>query len=101
MRSKTYQTRWAEKKKDLEKPEWYMNNSLFLLSFNLTNNPLSVPHNSYITNGGCRFILLEEEVVQVFGEDGLEHLGNEALNCLKKFMCIRTETIHYVVVSLV
>ena len=23
MRSKTYQNRWAEKKKDLEKPEWY------------------------------------------------------------------------------
>lgn len=23
MRSKTYQIRWAEKKKDLEKPAWY------------------------------------------------------------------------------
>lgn len=47
----------------------------------------------------CRFILLEEEVSQVFGEDGLESQGFEALKCLKQFQCISSETIHYVIVS--
>lgn len=46
-----------------------------------------------------RFVLLEEEVSQVFGEDGLEQQGFEAMKCLRQFMCIEMETVHYVIVS--
>ena len=36
---------------------------------------------------------------QVFGEDGLEHLGFASMKGLKQFMCTSTDTIHYVIVS--
>lgn len=38
-------------------------------------------------------------MAQVFGEDRLEYQGIDALKGLKQFMCINTDTIHYVIVS--
>lgn len=46
-----------------------------------------------------RFIVLEEEVLSAFGEDGMEREGNAALECLKYFIVVGTETIHFVIVS--
>ena len=36
----------------------------------------------------------------VFGEDGLESEGLAALECLKYFIVVGTETIHFVIVSI-
>ena len=46
-----------------------------------------------------RFLVLEEEVSRVFGEDNMEERGFAAMEGLKQFMCIGTDTVHYVVVS--
>lgn len=38
-------------------------------------------------------------MTQVFGEDGLEVQGMAALEGLKEFMVVGTDSVHYVIVS--